>query len=210
MMIFPIFFISFFTFSSSYAAVQDFCVADYSAPQSPAGYSCKNPSNVTVDDFVYSGLGVAGNTSNANKIGITPAFAGQFPSLNGLGLSLLREDLEVGGIGPLHLHRGASEIIHVVKGTIIAGFIATDNTVYTKTLKQGDIMLFPQGLLHFQKNVGDIPALVFACFSSENPGVQIVEVALFQSALPTELISQTTFLDTAEIKKLKGIFGGTN
>ncbi|KAM5547238.1 auxin-binding protein ABP19a [Rosa sericea] len=209
-MILPIFFIFFLTFSSSYAAVQDFCVADYTAPQGPAGYSCKNPANVTADDFVYSGLAVAGNTSNLNKVGINPAFAGQFPGLNGLGLSLVRADFEVGGVGPLHLHHGASELILVVQGTIIAGFIATDNTVYLKTLKQGDIMLLPQGLLHFQKNGGDTPALLFASFNSENPGVQLLENALFQSDLPTELISQTTFIDTAEIKKLKGLLGGTN
>ena len=158
MMIFPIFFIVLLTSSSSDAAVQDFCVADYTAPQSPAGYSCKSPANVTVDDFVYSGLGVAGNTSNSNKAGIGAAFAGQFPGLNGLGLSMVRADLAVGGVGPLHLHHGASELVLVVQGTIKAGFIASDNTVYIKTLKKGDIMIFPQSLLHFQVNVGDTPA----------------------------------------------------
>ncbi|XP_050375589.1 auxin-binding protein ABP19a-like [Argentina anserina] len=210
MMISPIFFIFFVTLSSCYAAVQDFCVADYTAPQGPAGYSCKNPAAVTVDDFVYSALGVPGNTSNSNKLGVTAAFDSQFPGLNGLGLSMVRVDMAVGGVGPLHIHRGASELILLVQGTIKAGFIASDNTVYIQTLKQGDLMILPQGLLHFQKNIGDTPALIFASFDSPNPSVQILELALFQNDLPTELISEVTFIDTAEIKKLKGLFGGTN
>ncbi|KAK9948085.1 hypothetical protein M0R45_003673 [Rubus argutus] len=210
MMIFPISFIFFLTLSSSYASVQDFCVADYTAPQGPAGYSCKIPANITVDDFVYTGLGVAANTSNINNVGITPAFSAQFPGLNGLGLSLLRADFAVGGVSPIHVHRGASELILVVEGTIIAGFIDSNNKVYLKSLKKGDTMILPQGLLHFQKNGGDTPALLFAAFNSENPGVQLLEIALFQSDFPTELIAQTTLLDTAQIKKLKGLLGGTN
>ncbi|XP_048430144.1 auxin-binding protein ABP20-like [Pyrus x bretschneideri] len=68
-------------------AVQDFCVADLTAPDDPAGYSCKSPATVKVDDFVFSGLGVAGNTTNIIKSAVTPAFAAQFPGVNGLGIS---------------------------------------------------------------------------------------------------------------------------
>ncbi|KAM5547239.1 auxin-binding protein ABP19a [Rosa sericea] len=207
---FPIFFVLSLILSSSYAAVQDFCVADYTAPQGPAGYSCKNPANVTVDDFVYSALGVPGNTSNMIKTGITTAFSSQFPGLNGLGVSLARADLAVGGVVPMHTHHGASEIVLIIEGTITAGFISSDNKVYLKTLKKGDIMVFPQGLLHFQVNVGDTPALEFVSFSSDSPGLQILHTALFQNNLPTDLITRSTFLDTAEIKKLKALLGGTN
>ncbi|KAM5576904.1 auxin-binding protein ABP19a-like [Rosa sericea] len=231
------FFIFFLIFSSSYAAIQDFCVADYTAPPSsagyscknpsdvnvgdfcvadytappsPAGYSCKNPSDVKVDDFVYSGLGVPGNSSNINKFILKTAFVAQFPGLNGLGISLARGDLEVGGVSPMHSHRGASEAILIAEGKVISGFIALDNKAYVKTLKKGDIMVLPQGLLHFQVNAGDTPALIFASFSSDNPGVQVLETALFQNDLHTELIAQTTLLDTTEIKKLKCLLGGTN
>ncbi|KAL6224257.1 hypothetical protein ACLB2K_003112 [Fragaria x ananassa] len=210
MMTFPILFVFSLLLSSSYAAVQDFCVADYTAPQGPAGYSCKNPANVTVDDFVYSALGVPGNTSNMIKTGITTAFSPQFPGLNGLGVALARADLAVGGVVPMHTHHGASEIVLIIEGTITAGFISSDNKVYVKTLKKGDIMVFPQGLLHFQVNVGDTPALEFVSFSSDNPGLQILYTALFQNDLPTDLIARSTFLDTAEIKKLKALLGGTN
>ncbi|XP_068344714.1 auxin-binding protein ABP19a [Pyrus communis] len=209
-MIFPIFFTFSLLLSSSLASVQDFCVANYKAPEGPAGYSCKKPAKVKVDDFVYSGLGIPGNTTNIIKAAVTPAFAAQFPGVNGLGISLARLDLAVGGVIPFHTHPGASEVLLVAQGTIIAGFVSSANTVYLKTLKKGDIMVFPQGLLHFQVNGDKTPALAFVSFSSPSPGLQILDFALFQNDLPTELIAQTTFLDAAQIKKLKGVLGGTN
>ena len=134
MMTFPVLFVFCLIFSSSYAAVQDFCVANYTAPQSPAGYFCKNPANVTVDDFVYTGLEVAGNASKIKEVRLNPAFVSQFPGLNGLGLSLARADLAVGGAIPLHTHHGATEIILVAEGTVVSGFIDSNNKVYLKTL----------------------------------------------------------------------------
>ncbi|KAL6330724.1 hypothetical protein AAG906_009152 [Vitis piasezkii] len=195
---------------SSHAAVQDFCVGDLAAPEGPAGYSCKKPAKVTVDDFVFSGLGMAGNTSNLIKAAVTPAFAPQFPGLNGLGLSMARLDLAVGGVVPMHTHPGGSEVLLVTQGAICAGFISSANTVYFKTLKKGDIMIFPQGLLHFQVNGAGIPSTAFVSFSSPQPGLQILDYALFANDLPTELVVQTTFLDAAVVKKLKAVLGGTN
>ncbi|KAF3957881.1 hypothetical protein ACB098_07G001900 [Castanea mollissima] len=207
-MILPLFFI-FCLFSSSHAAVQDFCVGDLKAPQGPAGYSCKDPSKVTVNDFVFSGLGIPGNTSNLIKAAVTPAFAAQFPGVNGLDISSARLDLAPGGVVPFHTHPGGSEILVVVQGRICAGFVSSANTVYFKTLKKGDIMVFPQGLLHFQINAGGSVAIAFVSFSSASPGLQILDYALFGNNLPTELVAATTFLDAAQIKKLKGVLGGT-
>lgn len=199
-----------FLLSASHAAVQDFCVADLSAPEGPAGYSCKKVSAVTVNDFVFSGLGVAGNTSNLIKAAVTTAFVNQFPGLNGLGISLARLDLAPGGVIPLHTHPGGSEVLLVLQGTICAGFISSSaNTVYLKTLNKGDSMIFPQGLLHFQLNSGKGPALAIVSFSSPSPGLQIVDFALFANNFPSELVEATTFLDDAQVKKLKGVLGGT-
>jgi len=196
-------------FSFSHASVLDFCVADRAGPIGPAGYSCKKPSKVTAEDFSFSGLGIAGNTSNIIKAAVTPAFDAQFPGVNGLGISAARLDLAAGGVIPLHTHPGASELLVVIQGSILAGFISSDNTVYLKTLKKGDVMVFPQGLLHFQINAGGSSALAFVSFSSSNPGLQILDFALFKSNFPTPLIVQTTFLDAALVKKLKGVLGGS-
>ncbi|KAK3438737.1 hypothetical protein EUGRSUZ_C03535 [Eucalyptus grandis] len=195
-----------FLLSASHAAVQDFCVADLSAPEGPTGYSCKKVSAVTVNDFVFSGLGVAGNTSNLIKAAATPAFVTQFPGLNGLGLSLVRLDMAPGGVIPLHTHPGGSEVILVLEGSICAGFISSSANT---TLNKGDSMIFPRGLLHFQLNAAKVPALAFVSFSSPSPGLQILDFALFANNFPSELVEATTFLDDAQVKKLKGILGGT-
>ncbi|GLT74288.1 hypothetical protein SLA2020_460930 [Shorea laevis] len=208
-MFIPIFFLSSLLLSSSYALVQDFCVADLSAPFGPAGYSCKSPATVTVNDFVFSGLAASGNTSNLIKAAVTPGFDAQFPGVNGLGISLARLDFAIGGVIPMHTHPGASEVLIVIQGSITAGFIDSGNKVYFKTLNTGDVMVFPQALLHFQVNAGKFPALAFVSFSSANPGLQILDFALFANDLPSELIEDTTFLDDAQVKKLKGILGGT-
>ncbi|QCD80234.1 auxin-binding protein ABP19a-like [Vigna unguiculata] len=196
-------------FSFSHASVLDFCVGDLAGPIGPAGYSCKKPSKVTADDFAYSGLGIAGNTSNIIKAAVTPAFDAQFPGLNGLGISAARLDLAGGGVIPLHTHPGASELLVVIQGSILAGFISSSNTVYIKKLNKGDVMVFPQGLLHFQINAGGSSALAIVTFSSSNPGLQILDFALFKSNFPTPLIVETTFLDAALVKKLKAVLGGS-
>ncbi|XP_071736847.1 auxin-binding protein ABP19a-like [Rutidosis leptorrhynchoides] len=194
---------------STHASVQDFCVADLKAPETPAGYSCKPATTVTVDDFLSSGLRHSGNTSNIIKASVTPAFAAQLPGLNGLGLSMARLDLAPGGVIPMHTHPGGSELLLVTRGSIKAGFISSANTVYVKTLKKGDLMVFPQGLLHFQVNAGRINAVAFASFSSASPGLQILDFALFANDLPSKLVETTTFLDDATVKALKAVLGGT-
>ncbi|KAL8522609.1 hypothetical protein ACS0TY_012669 [Phlomoides rotata] len=195
---------------SSNASVLDFCVADVTGPQTPAGYTCKNPANVTAADFVFTGFREAGNTTNIISAAVSPAFDAQFPGLNGLGLSIARFDLGPGGVIPMHTHPGASELLLVVQGSIVTGFISSfSNKVYIKKLYKGDMMVYPQGLLHFQINGGGRTAVGFASFSSANPGLQITDFALFANDFPSELVEKTTFLDDATVKKLKGVLGGT-
>ncbi|XP_068663676.1 germin-like protein subfamily 3 member 3 [Aristolochia californica] len=187
----------------------DFCVGDLNGPVSPAGYSCKTEAKVTVSDFVFYGLGVAGNTSNLIKAAVTPAFSAQFPGLNGLGISLARLDLAVGGVIPIHTHPSASEALVVLQGEICAGFISSANAVYFKSLKKGDTMVFPRGLLHFQFNSGGSTAIAIVSFSDPSPGLQITDFALFANNLPSALVEKVTFLDDAQVRKLKGVLGGT-
>nr|CAD1827182.1 unnamed protein product [Ananas comosus var. bracteatus] len=200
--------------SSSHAS--DFCVADLKGVETPAGFACKKVSSVTVDDFVYTGLGVAGNTSNIIKAAVTPAFVAQFPGVNGLGISAARLDIAVGGVVPLHTHPAGSELLLVTQGSILAGFISSANGVYYKYLRKGDIMVFPQGQLHFQvakqlirNKRGGVTAVAFVSFSSPSPGLQITSFALFANSLPSAVVEKVTFLDDAEVKKLKGVLGGS-
>lgn len=210
-MILPIFFTFSLLFSLSYAntIAFDFCVGDLNLPSGPSGFSCKDPTKVTADDFVYSGMRVASNTSNLFKFGIRRALSPQFPGLNGLGISIARADFDVGGFFPMHTHR-TSEILMVTEGTLMAGFIDTNNKAYYKTLMKEDIMIIPPTLVHFMINVGSTPVLAYTIFTSANPGVQILDTSLFQNSLPSEMIEKVTLLDHAQVTKLKKIFGDTD
>ncbi|XP_074283387.1 auxin-binding protein ABP20-like [Silene latifolia] len=192
-------------------AFPDYCNVPADHFNVPAGwFPYKNPTNVTVNDFVFSGLGVAGNTSNTMyNSAVTPAIDTKFAGLNGLGILMASLDIGVGGVIPLRTHR-VSKVIIAIDGTIIAGFIASDNTAYFKKLNKSDMMIFPQSLLHFQVNVGEIPALAFVSLASAHLGFMFTSSSLGSNDLPNEIIEKITLLDAQQVKVLKNIFGGSN
>jgi hypothetical protein len=53
-----------------------------------------------------------------------------------------------------------------------------------------------------------IEGSVVCGFSSDNPGLQILDFALFANDLPTEVVNKVTNLDELQIVKLKALFGG--
>ena len=70
-------------------------------------------------------------------------------------------------------------------------------------------MVFPQGLLHYQYNAGQSAAVALVAFSGPNPGLQITDYALFANNLPSAIVEKVTFLDDAQVKKLKSVLGGS-
>ncbi|CAN0879245.1 Germin-like protein 8-13 [Linum grandiflorum] len=106
---------NFFTLISALAAIltlqksalaADFCVADLATGgETPSGYPCKDPANVTVDDFIYTGFVNRGNTTgDPNRVSIGRAFVQHFPALNGLNLGAARIDMDPDGVVQLHTH----------------------------------------------------------------------------------------------------------
>jgi hypothetical protein len=75
------------------------------------------------DDFFFSGLELAGNTSTPFGSKVTPVTAAQLPVLNTLGIALVRVDYEPWGINPPHTHPRASEILAVLEGSLQVGFV---------------------------------------------------------------------------------------
>ncbi|XP_034701031.1 auxin-binding protein ABP19a-like [Vitis riparia] len=122
---------------------------------------------------------------------------------------MAQADIAPSGVVPMHTHPGSLEILLIAKGIVTAGLISSDNTVYLKTLKDEDIMVFPQGLLHFHVNTDRTQALFWVIFCSSNLDLQILNNALFSNNLPSELIENTTFLDDDEVKRLKALLGGS-
>ncbi|KAI9119640.1 hypothetical protein K1719_009516 [Acacia pycnantha] len=197
-----------FSFSSALGG-RDFCVADFNLPFGPAGYSCKNPLMVNVEDFSSPGILSAPIIDNIFKTGESTAFVDNIPGLNGQRVSMARVDVQPGGVVPLHTHSDATEVLTVLQGSMIAGFISSNNTVYVKSIGPGGVIVFPRGLLHFQVNSGINLAVGIAAYSSPKPNIQIVDEALFKSNFPTQLISASTFINPIEVKRLKLLFGGS-
>ncbi|KAL9660489.1 hypothetical protein QQ045_025304 [Rhodiola kirilowii] len=122
--------------------------------------------------------------------------------------SLSRIDYAAGGLNPPHTHPRATEIVFVLEGTLDVGFITTANLLFSKSLKKGDVFVFPKGLVHFQKNNGKGPASVIAAFNSQLPGTQSLGATLFAAtpAVPDDVLTKAFQIGTKEVKKIKDRF----
>lgn len=168
--------------------LQDICVADLKSNVIVNGFPCKSPTTVTANDFRLTGLDKPANTNNQLGFNVTPAFVTQLPGLNTLGISLVRLDFAArGGLNPPHTHPRATEILVVIEGTLLVGFITTNNTFFPTTLQKGDVFVFPRGLVHFQQNIGPVNAVAFSGLNSQNPGTQQVAPALFGASPPVSV-----------------------
>lgn len=150
------------------------------------GLACKDSKKVTADDFFFTGLDKAGNTSNAVGSKVTPVNVVQIPGLNTHSISLVRIDYAPFGLNPPHTHPRATEVLVVLEGTILVGFVTSnpENKHYSKVLNKGDVFVFPQGLIHYQYNNWTANAVAIAGLSSQNPGVITVGNAVFGSTPP--------------------------
>ena len=149
------------------------------------GKFCKDPNLVYANDFFYGGL-KQGDTSGPLGSAVTPVAVKEIPGLNTLGISLARVDFAPKGLNPPHTHPRGTEILVVLEGTLLVGFVTSnpENKLFTKVLYKGDVFVFPIGLIHFQQNVGDKNAVAIAALSSQNAGVITIANAVFKSNPP--------------------------
>lgn len=152
--------------------LQDVCPTDPNKKESffLNGFPCKNPSTVIAPDFKNSKFVHPGDTDNFFRSSMSIVTASEFLGLNTLGLSIGRTDLAVDGIVPPHSHPRGSEMFFVNKGFVIAGFIDTRGNLFQKVLRDGDVFVFPKGLLHFCFNAGADSSVIFSVLNSQNPG----------------------------------------
>ncbi|KAL5546686.1 hypothetical protein UlMin_006373 [Ulmus minor] len=179
--LFFVIFSLFLTFSCTKTCLADFgnlhdtCPTATTEPEEQTvfinGFPCKNPSTISAPDFKTSKLSQRGDTENFARSSLNILTAAVFPGLNTLGLSIARTDLEIDGLAVPHSHPRASEMIFVNKGVVFAGFLDTQNQVFQNILKEGDVFVFPTGLLHFYFNMGFEPAVIFSVLNSQNPGL---------------------------------------
>ncbi|XP_073294369.1 germin-like protein 1-1 [Primulina huaijiensis] len=190
--------------------LQDFCIADLSGTLSLNGFPCKPASNVTSDDFFYSGLINVGDTSNylGSYLNVADVFA--FPGLNTLGISMTRIDIAVGGVTNPHWHARATECGVLIRGTALLGIITSGNVVYTKNVSVGEMYVVPRGLVHFHLNVGVEPVLAFSSANSQLPGTIYVARNMFGSkpSVPDQVLAKAFRLDQSVVDQIKSKFMG--
>ncbi|XP_047336400.1 putative germin-like protein 2-2 [Impatiens glandulifera] len=190
--------------------LQDFCVADLTSSARVNGVPCKDPLLAQPTDFAFSGLHIPGNTSNPVGSKVTPVGVTQLPGLNTLGISLVRIDYAPWGINPPHTHPRATEIITVLEGSLLVGFVTSnpDNRLISKILYKGDVFVFPIGLVHFQQNVGNVNAVAIAGLSSQNPGVITIGNTVFGSnpSIANDVLAKAFQVDKAIIDQIQGKF----
>ncbi|KAH7526072.1 hypothetical protein JRO89_XSUnG0066700 [Xanthoceras sorbifolium] len=175
--------ISSLAFAYEPSPLQDFCVADSKPSARVNGLACKDPKMVEANDFFFSGLHMA---------------------------AMVRLDFAPWGINPPHTHPRASEILTVLEGTLEVGFVTSnpENRLITKVLNKGDVFVFPVGLVHFQRNVGNCNAVAIAAFSSQNPGLMSVASAVFGSNPPisSDVLSKAFQVDKKIVEQLQWKF----
>ncbi|KAK7405661.1 hypothetical protein VNO78_07241 [Psophocarpus tetragonolobus] len=170
------------------------------------GLQCKNPVNVTVQDFITTELSTSGSRDifgAAMKI----VSASEFIGLNTLGLSIGRIDLDGNGLVNFHYHPRATEMIFVTKGAVLAGFVDTKNQYFQKFLKVGDVFVFPKALFHFSLNTGFEEATVFSVYNSQNPGfVSLSPTTSFDTTLESldKIKRRLMSLSASEIQDVTG------
>ncbi|XP_057493121.1 putative germin-like protein 2-1 [Actinidia eriantha] len=196
--------------ASDQSPLQDFCVAESNSTVLVNGLVCKDPKLIQANDFFFSGLHIAGNTSNVVGSGVTPVTVAQLPGLNTLGISMVRIDYAPWGINPPHTHPRATEILTVLEGYLQVGFVTSnpENRLITKVLQKGDVFVFPEGLVHFQRNVGHGNAVAIASLSSQNPGVITITNAVLGSkpAISTDLLAKAFQVDNNIIVRMQSQF----
>ncbi|KAJ3678034.1 hypothetical protein LUZ60_001837 [Juncus effusus] len=197
-------------FASDPSPLQDFCVADNTSQVLVNGFVCKNPSDVKPEDFFFQGLDKAGNTSTKLGSSVNLVNVQKLAGLNTLGISIARLDFApYGGLNPPHTHPRATEILTVLEGTLYVGFVTSDpNKLFAKVLNKGDVYVFPKGLIHFQFNIGHVPAVAIAGLSSQNPGLITIANAVFGSnpSISDDVLAKAFQLDKKTVDWLQAQF----
>nr|GEX35588.1 germin-like protein [Tanacetum cinerariifolium] len=134
-------------------------------------YPCKDPTLVSVDDFSFSRLQTPPTTTNERDSVFTQVYDHQIPGLNTLGISSGLFDFAKGGYVPPHFHPETTEILTVIKGSILINFntSAPENSQFSKLIRDGDVFVIPKGHHHMLKNVGQTDAAVISAFSNQSP-----------------------------------------
>ncbi|KAH9728216.1 Germin-like protein subfamily 1 member 16 [Citrus sinensis] len=152
--------------------------------------------------------------STANQVGsiVTTVNVEQILGLNTTRhIRTFRIDYAPNGQSPPHIHPRASEILLVLEGTLYAGFVTSDNlnnTLITKVLHEGDVFVFPIGLIHFHVNIGNTSAVAYSGLNSQFPGEITIADTIFGAhpRIKPDFLAKAFQLDPNVVKDLENKF----
>ncbi|CAM9799943.1 unnamed protein product [Ascophyllum nodosum] len=154
-----------------------------------------------VEDFVLP-LGGPDPDNTVNGVQLRIALFQTLPVLEGQGLSMGVLNVEACAVNPPHIHPRAAEIIYMLEGDLRVGFTEESGGTgaIINDISQGDVTLFPQGLVHYQQNLGCSQATFVAALNSEDPGTSFITTNLFN--LPIEAIKAVLPVDDTDLEAI--------
>ncbi|KAM7258295.1 hypothetical protein ACFE04_014036 [Oxalis oulophora] len=170
---------------------------------------CKDPADVTVKDFLISGLNEPGNTNNSLGFSWRNKYVNQVPGMNTLGVSVSRLDYAPGGRESIHWSPRASEIFTVLQGKFYVAFVASTvnnkERLFEAILKPGDGIVFPRGLPHFEVNIGKKHGVALRFNNHENPGIVLLPSSVFHSTpvIKPEYLAKAFLIDEETAKGIQ-------
>jgi quercetin dioxygenase-like cupin family protein len=127
-----------------------------------------------------------------------------FPALKGTGVSSGVFELLPCAIGPPHVHPRSSELFHVLEGAFLTGFLEENGGRYIENnVTKGQMVVFPQGLVHFVQNLDCTNATFLSAFGNEDPGtLTLISANLFrinQQALMSTFNQSESVIDSIRL-----------
>lgn len=161
-----------------------------------------NASTITGDFFTFTGL--RNFSAPPGTFALKRVTLVEFPALSGLGVGVTLVEFQPKSLNPPHTHPRGTEVLYVMAGCLHVGLVDTTGKLYTQILEEGDLFVFPKGLVHFQMNMdAEKTARGLASFSSSNAGTVSLPKTLFGSGISADVLEKAFAIDNATLSSLE-------
>ncbi|BBN19409.1 protein MpCupin101 [Marchantia polymorpha subsp. ruderalis] len=161
----------------------------------------QNTTSLNGKYFTYTGL--RGFKGQANTFASRKATVKEFPALTSLGVSVMLLEFQPQAVNPPHTHPRASELMYMLDGILDVAFVDSTGKLYSETVRQGDLFVFPRGMVHHQFNNGTKVAKAVSSFGHPNPGTINLPITLFGTQIPNGVLKKSFKVDDQVIALLR-------
>mmetsp|Transcript_19693 Transcript_19693/g.25959 ORF Transcript_19693/g.25959 Transcript_19693/m.25959 type:complete len:226 (-) Transcript_19693:53-730(-) len=161
-------------------------------------------------DFVFDLKGEAVTPGEGGMA--QPVEVNAMPALYGEKMAMTLFTIEPCGINLPHVHPRATEMIYVISGAggnpqdqrknLQTAFLEENGgRTIVNLVGDGEVTFFPEGLIHYQQNLGCEPIQFLSALNSEDPGVVTITTRLF--TLPDEALASSFGIEIPEVQMLR-------